>query len=460
MTRSKYPFALFLGAGASKPLGIPTTDEMAKGLLETIDSKYLRSLPNCNDLDIESLISNIKLCKELKDNPSLGFIHPTDRDLINEVSNEFEKDLETTFIYIRNRCSKPNVEKAKELYGPIFELSEVASIKIFTTNYDTSIEDAAKNLKIKGNDGFVLTPFEDFPTFDHTSFDKDSKYELFKLHGSINWWSDDSKTFRLSLDLAGTEKIRNLMIYPSQDKDTSTYPYYILQSIFDYTLNSIDELIAIGHRFNDHKITSSIKATLDRNEKFVLTIVNPDATALKNQLFEGYNNVVPLDCTFEDWIVKNVGSIRDKAIEYNENKENKLNEYNKMLRKEHIQSYRDSKEFKNEINSAEERGKNSVTSITNSLINTDSILSGSSMNSNDVSKIDIDPNIFTALYDRNHKVCDRCYQEFPSMLSNESRCFSCRQYRNCRICKQEFLSTPLSNETLCTTCKMTSNLSV
>ena len=58
--------AILLGAGASKPLGIPTTNEMAVEFLkEAKNSRLNQILANTKEPDIETVIEIVRRIKEL-----------------------------------------------------------------------------------------------------------------------------------------------------------------------------------------------------------------------------------------------------------------------------------------------------------------------------------------------------------------------------------------------------------
>jgi len=314
-----YTFAFLFGAGASKPLGIPTTNTMASQFLRQSRNGQLINLvrKKTTNPDIETVINVVRAVKNLPKNVGLNLI---------EDNKVFEKCKEMSALYheveltlsqfIRQKCLKPNLKTSIRLYKPLLELNDVAILKIFTTNYDTAIENVCRSEKIHFSDGFRFSEFDNYPTFD-------SKYlemhpiQIYKLHGSVDWWSDDTRRtiFRLDLQLDGVEGVRNLMIYPAQKEDVFNYPYNVLQSIFIRTLNEVDELIVIGHKFGDPNITSAIKVALAERTEFKLKIVNPSARKIKKRIFGDHKNVIAISEPFETWLPKNIKQFKEVAEE-------------------------------------------------------------------------------------------------------------------------------------------------
>ncbi len=158
-------------------------------------------------------------------------------------------------------------------------------------------------MKIKYSDGFRRTEFDDYPTLDPEYFEKNNVH-IHKLHGSVDWWSDESRQviFRLNLELEGVKDVRNQMIYPAQKDDIFNYPFNIIQSIFIRTLHDLNELIVIGHKFADQNIVSAIKVALHERTDFKLTIINPEAEIIKEKIFQNNSRVNAISKKIEDWI--------------------------------------------------------------------------------------------------------------------------------------------------------------
>jgi len=343
-----FNLVLILGAGASKPLGLPVSREMVKEFLDTKDAEPLGVLKEkiiTEDWDIEKLIRLIQQISTLDKEPPLKEI------LEKAYSQRLEKKiLKLNGIYdgiyinllqfVRRRCLKPDISKAIDLYEPLIKLKEKLLLKIFTTNYDTSIEDVCKHLQIEFNDGFDISPFDDNMKF-HPEILGKKNPQLYKIHGSVNWWADEKREgdiFRLGLELEGLKNISNMMIYPAQLELTYNYPFNIMQSHYVLSLIESDMVVAIGHKFGDINISLPIKALLER-PKFKLHLISPSAENIKRDVFKDHNNVIAIPKKIEDWITDGLNEINnevesfEKRVKEEEEKENKILE---KIRKERL----------------------------------------------------------------------------------------------------------------------------
>ncbi|MGH9975396.1 MAG: SIR2 family protein, partial [Nitrososphaeraceae archaeon] len=317
-----YRMMLLLGAGASKSFGIPTTKNMADEFLNSIETDSTRkNLEKSHGRDIE--------------------------DIIRYLTATGRKTLERrAYSFIKDKCRKYEREKAKQTYAPILNLSKSLSLNIFSTNYDTILEDTCNELRFSFDDGFISS--RDMRKFDQNSFFR-SKIQIFKMHGSISWYKDESSqtVFRFPLELTQSKDIKEMMIYPTRDKDVFTFPFYIFQSYFWGLLNEVDELVSIGHRFNDSHILAAVKATLAIRTNFRLVIVNPEATKIKERCFETEDDqrVVAVDKNFEEW----VGSIQNEYSQRAREFVQRSKEYEAKKAQAIIAEYRQTDHFQKDV---------------------------------------------------------------------------------------------------------------
>ena len=146
--------------------------------------------------------------------------------------------------------------------------------RIFTTNYDRCVEEAAKRLRFVVVDGFSHSMPQ---TFDPGYFAYDvvrrersgempdyieNVFHLHKLHGSIDWTRERGEIVR-------RHEVENpLLIYPRSSKYEQAFepPFLDMMGAFQTILRQPDTaLIVIGFGFNDDHISQPIMAALRAN---------------------------------------------------------------------------------------------------------------------------------------------------------------------------------------------------
>lgn len=167
-------------------------------------------------------------------------------------------------------------------------------VQLYTTNYDTLFEQAATRLNYTIIDGFSFS----YPrVFNGSNFDRDivfrektrihqeesfipGVFQLFKLHGSVDWHKDDNGiiTQRESVDSP-------CIIYPASEKYESSYeqPYFEMMAHLQQTLRKEGTfLIVAGFGFQDKHIQNVIHEAVIQNYNFHLFIVCYGASPYKN----------------------------------------------------------------------------------------------------------------------------------------------------------------------------------
>lgn len=156
--------------------------------------------------------------------------------------------------------------------------SEKPRVKIFTTNYDLCIEEAAMRLNAVLIDGFSHSARQRYnrDNFDHDIVRRrvgtaradfiDGVFHLYKLHGSVDWRRDGDEVFRsLDMDLAHGAPA---LIYPRSTKYQEAFdsPYLDMFAALQAALREPDTtLIISGFGFADDHISSPIWGALQSN---------------------------------------------------------------------------------------------------------------------------------------------------------------------------------------------------
>ena len=157
--------------------------------------------------------------------------------------------------------------------------------KIFTANYDLCFEYAARRQRFVVVDGFShAAP----PVYDRSHFALDivrrdggkdapdyldSVFQLYKLHGSLDWR-------RTSTDIVRSRGNEGepVLIYPRDSKYQEAFepPYLDLMAAFQTALREPDTtLFVAGFSFNDSHIAQPIVAALESNMNFRLVVCDP-----------------------------------------------------------------------------------------------------------------------------------------------------------------------------------------
>lgn len=150
-------------------------------------------------------------------------------------------------------------------------------VALFTTNYDTLIEDALALSRVRAADGFsggamgFWEPDRPGDGFEHPfSGQGDCQAKVYKLHGSIDWFASHEDVVVRRRQGAGypPDDPSRLLIYPQATKYQVTQkdPFARLFAAFRMALN--DEkpgvLIICGYSFGDEHVNEEIALALRR----------------------------------------------------------------------------------------------------------------------------------------------------------------------------------------------------
>lgn len=165
---------------------------------------------------------------------------------------------------------------------------EKPRVKMFTTNYDLCIEEAASRLGVVLVDGFSHSAEQRFNRdyFQHdivrrpTSGTKadyiDGVFHLYKLHGSVDWRRrTDGVVIR---SRSSSPSLRPVLIYPRSTKYQEAFeiPYLDMFAGFQAALREPDTALLIaGFGFADDHISSPIWSALESNLSLRLILVDP-----------------------------------------------------------------------------------------------------------------------------------------------------------------------------------------
>lgn len=195
-------------------------------------------------------------------------------------------------------------------------------IQLFTTNYDTLFEQAAKELGFTIIDGFS---FSHPRVFNGTNFDYDIVYrersrikpdesfipnvfQLYKIHGSIDWQRGKNG------EVVQVKKTDTpCVIYPASNKYESSYeqPYIEMIARFQQTVRKEGTLlIVVGFGFKDKHLQNIIREAVYQNPHFHLLVVCYNGNGIVKDLVPDYlsddlktaTNVTIIHSKFKDFV--------------------------------------------------------------------------------------------------------------------------------------------------------------
>lgn len=283
--------ALFLGAGASAPYGLPATKELAEALPADFPRPDLLGGGKFPDIEhvLQVLDETIKFAK------TMAGKHCCD------TSSNFKKMAENSGparkIIERLIWSKYDGASLDDLaiegvLAPLIELvkSDEGNVTIFTTNYDTVIETYCEKAErgIDRIDGFKRDAASHHDVwmgdFRPSEGGSTTRVFLYKLHGSISWQKCRVGGRKAIVQKPGRSRPSNqgssMYIRPSlkiKKGDIKPEPYATTMGEFERLLPSFDACIAIGCSFRDEHIRGRLIEFM-RDGK-VLVAVSPTAAA-------------------------------------------------------------------------------------------------------------------------------------------------------------------------------------
>ena len=324
-TTKPSPVVLFTGAGASKPLRMPTMLEFktcfANGLpankrklwhgIVEASAKYFKI--TSDQINIEDVLTYVEECEhsysessllwrqargESSGTPTIEQIHEFRQVLWSIRSNVLDK-LCATYV-------SPKPSKAIECYAPLFSMlnrsSGQVSTNVFTTNYDLTFEVLAESRPddFELVDGFVTTQSGE-EVFSNTyvpQHHSEHSIVLWKLHGSTSWLGrlPDPRFSKVSPGKYIQGDARTIIIYPTKNKNESqnlstspfTQAYGGLGSLLSQ-IDTVQVILVIGYGFGDVEIVDVIKNGLSLQASAKMIVVDP--TASIERMTETFPNV-------------------------------------------------------------------------------------------------------------------------------------------------------------------------
>lgn len=312
---SEMKLTLFLGAGASMPLGFPDTKKFKTDLEASLAQNQDRSnmlsiLQRSGHNDIENVLTAMEELVKLQDNQGYSLLNNTAYLIYKDVQDspspgnksfgEIIADFREHVAKIQNQVYKTYswndtvVPRANlKLYDSLFDLLRDSKdgIHICTTNYDQVMENY-----IDGNgnglnrvDGFDNNNNERKLFFQSDSFSDpnqnnsstgDQNCYLYKLHGSLNWVPYDARIRQRDSEEQVADGA-NFVIYPTlspKDADYEREPFKTMWKKFQERIATSDVFIVIGYSFRDESINKEFQKFLRRTSDTKMFVISPHAS--------------------------------------------------------------------------------------------------------------------------------------------------------------------------------------
>lgn len=279
----------FFGAGISCqsniPLMVPLTKKIKEDIIKTENKEIFleieKNLPDGSH--IEHYLSHIGDLLALIDRSKKDSIKIDDYEYTANTLDKLYKSTVSNIEQIMRYGLKDN--KVGDFINPIIELKyhrdflkklfysrsnleNRTCINFFTINYDTLLEDALVLEKKDVVDGFTGSAMGFWNPAEFIEKGKGfDKYQLFKLHGSIDWYKDvDLGLIRCRYGTKYLSNQSSILIYPQSTKyiETQKDPFSVLFNGFrEYIQVCNDNIfVSCGYGFGDDHINSEIEMAL------------------------------------------------------------------------------------------------------------------------------------------------------------------------------------------------------
>ncbi|MAU11666.1 MAG: hypothetical protein CL607_17710 [Anaerolineaceae bacterium] len=289
-----------LGAGASRCADKPLMGELTQLVKKDLDSKpgeLLSDLIGENERDatIEDLLNHLlqlqKLLKARRTIKVFDFelqdVEKWIRDIQESIAKHIGGDWTHSDIHMRffRRLAKHSTKITRD---------------VFTLNYDNVIEATLEVCRLPYTDGFRGA---NNAYFDMDLYTSSSTYgtffNLYKLHGSINWYRDSEGHVRRKNVVNEGEPV---MVYPAEQKYIQTQygVYETLLTLFRDRLRATkhnNKLIVCGYSFGDEHINNAIvDGILSRDSNLtVWAFVGADDNNIDKQILDFENRIAACD---------------------------------------------------------------------------------------------------------------------------------------------------------------------
>ena len=293
----KAPCVIFLGAGASQPLGLKLMKDFVDSLRNDNppEEELFEAISKQNE-DLEYLfeeLSSLETKEYLTFTPQREGMSALGLDrsfVIGHGIKERARDLnswlkEKVFLHYRQVKEQDKLAVLANILRPF--LLKSRPLVVFTTNYDPVVETLCyEHLKCALVDGFQANPirpeyFWNRQVFDEASFSSGPSLVLFKLHGSANWVRSGVRILKGAPMFGGEDPLhKNVLIFPATRKVAIEDPYFTSYDYLGKCLSNAKLCLVIGYSFRDYDALTRFKAAGIQNPNLNIVVFDPKATEL------------------------------------------------------------------------------------------------------------------------------------------------------------------------------------
>ncbi|GEM_PF-3845836 len=336
------PIVLLTGAGASKEIGYPLTDELltrfqqgpvseeARFVLGVVPSEseleqnfellrsYLFEIGRLNAADEVSLVE-ILAKYGLQDH-----LEPFKRNGLPPIITSHERLDNALSQLILKTFSGESIAHPDSIWSPVRTWSGVLDyfamrlgpdflLPIFTTNYDPSLDLLNGQWSFKGKSLNVRSHFTDdrFQRYRHGFAERVAVPTIFSchLHGKPDYYKFqdiiDGTSVISRHNTANPPLADRLIVQPRlnfKGEQLKQEPFKTFYSAFDECLQAARLLVLIGHSLRDIELVEVVRNRLVSNQALKLIWVNPEASSNLNRITAGQreleSRIVPVECYF------------------------------------------------------------------------------------------------------------------------------------------------------------------
>lgn len=233
------------GSGATIPYGLPSMNDLSKKL-----KPKLGGIDGNADLETE-----------------LGKVDDSKID-------EIKKIIRDEVVKGDRTCLKKSLEDTNYFEAIIkmmekFYNSHPKKIDIVTTNYDCVLEYALSKSNYNFTDGFTGRSLS---KFNPEAFGERKIINLIKVHGSLNWFSDENNDIFYLPCEHDSNKLKYRMVVPARNKyhEASQEPYRTLIKKSDNAIEKASSFLVVGFGFNDEHLTPKIDDKIKASTPIVI----------------------------------------------------------------------------------------------------------------------------------------------------------------------------------------------